>query len=177
MCTPVIYCGAQGELNLYYLLNKRERRQHHHLNHKYRKRFGTSPESNDDLVFFLGDNVSYCVTWSAVNNRVPTFRRNGGFYWVPSLNRFLVTADKMSCLGFPVDRESARSMGVLPLPTLEPTRGASVLGNSMHFLNASIILLIALTCFGRETDVGRDQIDWTTFSSREERLAKWPRRA
>ena len=80
---------------------------------------------------------------------------------MPSLRRFLVTADKMSALGFPVSEDCARAMGVLQVPSLDPRRGAKVLGNSMHFPNATIVLFIALTCFGRDFEAPGNKMNWS----------------
>ena len=148
---------------MFYLLNEREKMQVRTLDACYRERWGQQPKLNKDLVYFLGDNASFTKCWSAVNNRIPTFRTSSANFWIPSQRRLLVTADKMSALGFPVSEESARSMGVAPVPALDPRRGAKVLGNSMHLVNATIVLFGALTCFGRDSEAPGTKIDWPAF--------------
>ncbi|CAE7853726.1 unnamed protein product [Symbiodinium necroappetens] len=154
---------VQDTSDMYYLLNGREKIQVQTLDACYRERSGHEPKLNQDLVYFLGDNASFTKCWSAVNNRIPTFRTNSANFWIPSKRRLLVTADKMSALGFPVCENSARSMGVAPVPCLDPRRGAKVLGNSMHLINATVVLFIALTCFGRDCEAPGTKIDWPAF--------------
>ena len=76
----------------------------------------------------------------------------------------MTTAEKLAALGYPVCREGSAAMGVKPVPSLDPRRGSSCIGNAMHFMNSSIILLIGLTCFGRQDEC--DMIDWTAAKRR-----------
>ena len=71
----------------------------------------------------------------------------------------MVAADKLSAHGFPVPPVVAQSMDVRPLPVLDPKRGDSVVGNSMHLANSTIIWAIAVTCFG-PVSPNAAQINW-----------------
>ena len=135
--------------SLGYLLNDRERRELESYRVEYFKRFGTIPEADPNAVFFLGDNTSFSLTWSTVSGKIPTYRRNSGMFWIPSLQRWMVPADKLASLGFPTTLQTSEMLGVdQPLPTLDPVRGASITGNSFHFTNCGIVMLLAMTCFG-----------------------------
>ena len=145
-----------------YLLNKRELAQIAILNKEFLQRFKKDPESVESLCYFLGDNAAYAKIWSAISGKIPTFRRNSGKYWFPAHKRWLTSTDKLACLGFPADDETASVMGVKRVPSLDARRSAKFTGNAMHFGNASLILLIGLTCFGKKAgnEAPLDSVDW-----------------
>ena len=84
------------EENLSYLLNARETAALATLNSSYRASFRRAPERNPDLCYFLGDNPQWSVQWSAVSQKIPTFRRNAGSgkVWFPAKRRWLTPAEK-----------------------------------------------------------------------------------
>ena len=143
-----------------HLLNQRE--QVKTLDAEYEKRFWRKAVQDPDLVYFLGDNAKFTKAWSATSRAIPTFRTAGGKHWFRRQGRWLVTADKLACLGFPVTEETAACMGVRQLLSSDPVRdgpkGAKFTGNAMHFMNASIILLVALCCFSPACE--NPSIDW-----------------
>lgn len=116
---------------------------------EYRRRFPNSlgPESDPDLVYFLGDSENY-LSWSAVSGKVPTFRMTKGKYWLPAFNRWMTHKEKLLAMGFPCAPELARSLRVPLIGVTDFLRAADVCGNSMHFQSAGIWQLIALSCFG-----------------------------
>ncbi|CAE7348741.1 unnamed protein product, partial [Symbiodinium pilosum] len=83
--------------DLSYLLTPREQDVVQEMNRLFRQRTGLSPESQPNLCYFLGDNCDFSVTWSAVSNKVPTFRRNvsAAKFWYPSAKRWLTQAEKL----------------------------------------------------------------------------------
>ena len=154
---------TQGRMDLRYLLNKREMDQVKLLSKEYLRRYGSAVRHDPDAVFYLGDNAANRRTWSCVSNAIPTFRRSGGFFWLPAENRWLVSSEKMSALGFPMRQSTASCMGVRTVPSLDPLRASSMTGNGMHLSNISIILLIGLVCFGQSYDT-EDPIDWSAVA-------------
>lgn len=103
--------------------------------------------------FFLGDNTRFSFTWTCKSKALPTFRRQGGKFWIPSRGRWMVGAEKLAALGYPVTEDTASTMGLRhPLPVADPSRTDSICGNAFHFTNCGVVLLLALTCFGPVAD-------------------------
>ena len=151
---------VQAAKSLAYLLTKRERKQIVLLDRRFRQRFGREPAKDPNLIYYLGDNVSFAVTWSAVSGAIPCFRARGGKYWHRKSRRWLVAVERMAAMGFPVNEDQARVMGVSPVPSMESTRVGKVLGNScFHYTNAAVVLLCALCCFGRQ-DQCQQNVVW-----------------
>ncbi|CAE8599714.1 unnamed protein product, partial [Polarella glacialis] len=138
-----------GQSDLSYLLNEREVTNMRLFDQEYIKRYNRLPHYDDDLFYFLGDNFQYTKSWSAVSGKIPTYRRNTGKYIHRASMRWLTSMDKLASLGFPVTSSTATSMGVKQLPVLDVQRAHVMSGNSMHFSNSAIVLLVGLTCFGR----------------------------
>ena len=152
---------SKDQPDLTYLLNERELAQLEGYKQEYVKRWGGSPENDQDAIFFLGDNVKFSYTWSCTSGAIPTFRRNSGFYWSPHRKRWMVAADKLAALGFPVSQDVANMLQIpQPLPLLDPSRGSSVCGNAMHLSNCTVVFLLAITCFGPRDD-SKQRIDWS----------------
>lgn len=142
------YYLPQGQADLWYLLNAREKDACDALDAQFREEF---PERGDprfdlDLVYFLGDSPSY-KTWSALTDAVPTFRLNAGVFWFPAARRWLTPVDKLSCLTLPVTPDFAASLGTPMLGARDLRRAATLIGNSMHLLNVAIVQMVALSCF------------------------------
>ena len=135
--------------DLTYLLNDRELKEVRNYTDHYKKKFNADPAADPNAVFFLGDNTRFSVTWSCTSCAIPTFRRADGKFWIPSKKRWLVASEKMAALGFPVTMEVSHALGLKePLPAIEASRGVSVCGNSFHFSNSAVVMLLAMTCFG-----------------------------
>ena len=135
------------------MLNSRERSVIAELNEAYLERTdGEPPEKNKDLVYFLGDNPKWAKKWSAASNKLPTFRRNSGFYYSPATARVMLPADKLAALGWPTNLQAARGMGTKKFPAMDRRRGDLVAGNAMHLGNSTILLLLGLVCFGHQDD-------------------------
>ena len=132
-----------------YLLNDRELRAVAFLDAKYEAEFGGKPHSNPDLVYFLGDNPQWSVSWSAYSGRVPTFRTNDGFYWYPAFKRMMVARDKLSALCMPVCPFFCDQLGTPVLGIRDPKRASQLAGNCMNFLNITLVQFVALSCFAR----------------------------
>jgi hypothetical protein len=119
------------------------------LDDEYLRRFGTDPADDRDLLYFVGDNPSYSMTWSAVSGRVPTYRRNSGKYVHRQTMTWLTAVDKLASLGWPVTPEVAEAMGVPIVPVTDNARADVMAGNAMHFTNSAVVLLVGLACFGK----------------------------
>ena len=102
-----------------------------------------------DLCYYLGDNPTYAITWSADSKKVPCFRNSGGLYWIPAMNRWVTTREKLACLGLPVDESYCDSMSVSPLLFHDKHRASSLIGNSMHLSSVALVTLVGLVSFGK----------------------------
>ena len=133
-----------------YLLNMRERQQVDILDREYQKRYGTRAELNENLMYYLGDNARWSLSWPAASGAIPCYRTSSGFTYHRQSRRWLVTADKLASLAWPVTPSCAEAMGLgaCPLPVLDPARGDVLAGNSMHLANVSVAPLLAYCCFG-----------------------------
>ncbi|CAE7924522.1 unnamed protein product, partial [Symbiodinium necroappetens] len=100
-----------NQSDLRYLLNEREETCRQQLDTKYMQRYNVFPCANDNLVYFLGDSAQYC-TWSAVSNKIPTYRCNArtAVYWLPSQRRWLTSKERLCSMGFPCTPEVANAM-------------------------------------------------------------------
>lgn len=107
------------QLDLSYLLTGREVTALHNYEEAYRNGHQRRAADDPNLVLFLGDNGTAWKTWSAGKNRIPTFRRNAktGLFWIPSLNRFLLSREKLACMGFPLSEQMCRFMHCPPMPS------------------------------------------------------------
>lgn len=147
----MIPCHAKGVHDLTSLLTDAERKTVSKMSDTYRERFGSEPETNPNLCFFLGDSASYC-TWSAASNKLPTFRRmNHGLYWFPHHRRWMMAVDKLAALGFPTSKPYADAMCVMPVPIRDAKRSSTLSGNCMHLANVALIELVGLVCFGKRS--------------------------
>ena len=93
MTAPVLStqcCDAQETMNVWHLLNERERQLVRQLDLDYAHKFQQDPATNENLIYFLGDRYEYCRTWNAVSNSIPTYRTNTGKYLARSKMVFLV---------------------------------------------------------------------------------------
>ncbi|CAE7266532.1 unnamed protein product [Symbiodinium sp. KB8] len=137
-------------LDLSYLLTKREAHAVERLNELYTTRTGDRPESNPDLCYFLGDDPSFTVNWSAISNRVPVLRRNAGKIWFPAEKRWMTSAEKLltpqlsymhllACMTFPVEPHVASSLLVPAMGTRDTKRAAQLLGNAMSLQCACLV--------------------------------------
>lgn len=135
--------------DVFKLLNRREQTLVAGLDAAYRDLYHVSPTTNPNLVYFLGDRLEWGKTWSAHSGKLPTFRRNKGFYLLRNGMKIMSPTDKLAALGWPVTQDIARSYGVTVFPSLDLKRGDLLAGNSMHLGNSSVVLLLGLACFGR----------------------------
>ncbi|CAE8646942.1 unnamed protein product [Polarella glacialis] len=138
------------ELDLTYLLNKRELTCIDDFKSKYAELYpGTSAEDDPDLVCFLGDSTGNRYTWSGTSGKISTFRLNAktGKYFLPHCKRWLTAGDRLGAMGFPVSQNVAEAMGVPQIPILDAARAGDLAGNAMHFNNAAIVQLVAMSCF------------------------------
>ncbi|CAE8709376.1 unnamed protein product [Polarella glacialis] len=138
------------ELDLTYLLNKRELTCIDDFKSKYAELYpGTSAEDDPDLVCFLGDSTGNRYTWSGTSGKISTFRLNAktGKYFLPHCKRWLTAGDRLGAMGFPVRQNVAEAMGVPQIPILDAARAGDLAGNAMHFNNAAIAQLVAMSCF------------------------------
>jgi len=138
-----------GQTPLRHLLLPRENQVRSELDGKYLSKFGTLPEDNPNLAYFLGDSSSYC-SWSACSGMLPTFRLNSrtGLFWLPAQHRWLTAKERLVALGFPCIPEIADTMKVPLIGAADTQRAADICGNSMHFTTAAIMQLVALASFG-----------------------------
>ena len=138
---------TQVDNGCHFMLNDRELGVVKQYDSAYRKRYKTDPGNDKELIYFLGDNPSYSLTWSAHSKRIPCFRRNKGFYLKRSSWTIMTPGEKLTALGWPTLPELAKKMLCTPLQTLDSKRGELMAGNAMHLGNAAIVLAIGLACF------------------------------
>ena len=137
----------QDTRDLRYLLTERERDALSDYEMEYFRKYGRLARTDANLLVYLGDNPAYSLTWSA-NGRVPTFRRNPGLLWSPKYCRWLTARERLVSMGWPVHSTISESMGVRSIPATDIKRASDLAGNAMHFLNAGVQQLVALSCFG-----------------------------
>ncbi|CAE8611240.1 unnamed protein product [Polarella glacialis] len=102
------------ELDLTYLLNKRELTCIDDFKSKYAELYpGTSAEDDPDLVCFLGDSTGNRYTWSGTSGKISTFRLNAktGKYFLPHCKRWLTAGDRLGAKGFPCETKCCRGNG------------------------------------------------------------------
>ena len=92
---------SKDQKDLTYLLTSREKQAVVLLSDHYMTKYGQDPTDAADLCFYLGDNPTYAVTWSAESMKVPCFRNSNGLYWIPSKKRWVTLREKLACLGLP----------------------------------------------------------------------------
>ena len=136
-------------MNVWYLLNERERQLVRQLDVDYFRLTGHDPASDENLLYFLGDRYEFSRTWSAVSGSIPTYRTNTGKYLFRKDMTFLSHVDKLSSLWWPMTSACAAEMGTSPLPALDPQRADCMAGNSMHLTVATAVLLMGLICFAK----------------------------
>ncbi|CAE8628110.1 unnamed protein product [Polarella glacialis] len=137
-----------GCLDMTYLLNEREMSVVAGAEIAYFQKFGQFAVNDEDLIVFLGDNLSYSLTWSATSNAIPTYRLSTGKHWIMHLRRWMASPEKLLSLGFPIRPSVAHAMGVhVHLPIRDVKRADQLTGNCMHFSSTAIVQLIALSCF------------------------------
>jgi len=135
--------GSQDDANVWYLLTQPEKKKLRILDRKYKKAFGEEPVQNGNLLYDL-DQGKYHSDSGLLN-----ICQNG-----PSklLRRdcmaFINPVDMLAMMGWPCDFESAVQMGTTVLPHLEHARSDSFVREARDFRETSILLLLALVCFG-----------------------------
>ena len=136
-------------LGIHGCLDSEELDQIELLDQMYRRRFkGCSPACDPDLLYFLGERMEYRRTWSAVS-AVSNSRQSNECIVLHRASMQLVTgADRMAALGWPVSEATAMEMGASCVPSVDSKHAGTVAGSAMHLGNASLVLLIALACFG-----------------------------
>ena len=137
-----------GDYSAYdHILNHREKRCLEGAEVEYRKRYRVSPNADQNLVVYLGDNFRNRKTWSGTSGRIPTFRTGGGLMWWFAAARPMTQRERLATLAFPVTASAATAMGVPELPVRDRKRAASIAGNSMNFATVAIVQLVALASF------------------------------
>ncbi|CAE8617905.1 unnamed protein product [Polarella glacialis] len=137
------------DVNLAYLLTDREEGCRQQYDSEYYRRFGKRPATNPDLCYYLRDEPSWSLTWSATSKRIPTYRTGSGKMWFPFYNRFIVSRDILASMGFPVSQSVALAMGVPQVPMRDPKRAGDLAGNAMHLTSCFMVQICGLVCFGK----------------------------
>ena len=140
--------STQGINVIEELLTPRERFLVYQYDIAYQEIYRSPAISNQSLVYFLGDRFEFSKTWSAHSGRIPTYRKNSAKYLHRSSMQVYTGQDKLCSLGWPVNSKLARNMLTSPMPSIDPDRSDFLAGNSMHVANCSIVMLVALSCFG-----------------------------
>ena len=143
-----------GEKDLRYLLNARETDVLTKACDQYWARFHRDPCQDPNLAIFLGDNVEYSLTWSAVSGKIPTFRLNSGKTFFPFLRRWMCSSERLASFGFPVRRDVAEWMGVPPVLIKDQRRASELAGNCMLLPTVAIVQLVALACVASKKATG-----------------------
>lgn len=126
------------------VLNSREQNVVAGLDQAYVRRTSRLPQKNPNLVYFLGDSLER-KAWSAASNKLPTFRRQSGLYL-----RRLTAHDKLAAQGWPVSDATAQALGTTKFPCLDVKRADSHVCNGMHLMNCATVILLGLSCFGKQ---------------------------
>lgn len=142
-----------GNMDLTYLLNEREKKTLDAACAQYRKRFSKDPFEDQNLAIFLGDSHTYGITWSAVSNRIPTFRLNTGMMFFPFYRRWMCSSEKLAAFGFPI-RDVATTMGCPPLLIRDWKRANQLAGNCMVLPCIAIVQMVALSCIASKSATG-----------------------
>ena len=140
--------STQGINVIEELLTPRERFLVYQYDIAYQEIYRSPAISNQSLVYFLEDRFEFSKTWSAHSGRIPTYRKNSAKYLHRSSMQVYTGQDKLCSLGWPVNSKLARNMLTSPMPSIDPDRSDFLAGNSMHVANCSIVMLVALSCFG-----------------------------
>ena len=133
----------------WYTLLPREQKCVLDMDRAYLAKFGSAPELDETLVYYLGDNTSWGYTWSANSHKIPCYRCGGGKHLHRASMQYLTCFDKLTSLGWPTTPELAQAMLSTPLPCKDVSRADSVCGNGMHLQNMAVVLLLGLTCFSK----------------------------
>ena len=153
-----------GVTSLRCLLLAREEAARKTLDARYMIQCQGVAADNPNLVYYLGDNPSYGSRWSAKSDKVPTYRMTSGIYWVPSLDRWMTSKERLASMGWPVTPECATAMSCPMIGARDPHQAASLCGNAMHLQSAGIFQMLALSCFGpaEEHEMLVDPNNWLT---------------
>lgn len=151
MSRVILFCcaPAKDRTNTWYLLNERERQLVRQLDLYYKENWQERPDTNPQLVYFLGDRFEYSKTWSACSSALPTFRKNNAKFLHRASMSFYTDQEKLAALGWPVRSDIAEQMFVTPMHQLNSSRCGIMCGNSMHLSVAGIVFMAAACCFGK----------------------------
>ena len=156
-----------GTTSLRSILTEREDEARKRLDARYMLHTQKLAHTDKSLVYFLGDNPkTFGNSWSAISKKIPTYRMNTGLYWIPSLDRWMTSKERLASMGWPVTAECATAMGTPLIGAVDPQQAGSLCGNAMHFQTAAIMQLIALGCFGpvepkeNDSDMNDANVDW-----------------
>ena len=140
---------SPGSTPMSFLLSLREAKAMVDLDVKYFKRTGQESKTVRNLVYNLGDSGEW-QSWSAASGKVPTYRLNqrSSKYWLPCLQRWMTSKERLVSMGFPVCREVASALNCPIIGAADSKRASDLLGNCMHFQSCGIFQLIALSAYG-----------------------------
>ena len=113
---------------------------------RYKKLFKKDATTDEDLFVYLADSQTVKVTWSAISNRVPTFRTQSAKMWHMQSNVWLSSRGKLASLGFPVTPGTALAMEVPIVAVSDTIRAAKIAGNSFQFGAIGVMQFVALVC-------------------------------
>lgn len=147
---------SPGSTPMSLLLTHREAKAMAELDVKYFIKTGQRSNSARNLVYNLADSGDW-QSWSAVSGKVPTYRLNqkSSKYWLPALQRWMTSKERLVSMGFPVCREVASSMRAPIIGAADAMRASDLLGNCMHFQSCGIFQLIALSSYGPQRWMNR----------------------
>ena len=158
--------------DLSYLLTPREYSSIQKLDRLYFERYAMQPEDNCNLVYYLGDDPDFTCTWSAISQRIPTFRRGAASakFWFPAARRWMTSAEKslhctvalgvfcqpqvleqlrLTAMTFPVRVPMSAAWNVPCLVAKDPKRAAQLVGNAMALQCAAFVQMLAFSCFSK----------------------------
>jgi site-specific DNA-cytosine methylase len=145
-CKDTAKNGAKS-VDWFYLLLEREQKAVRDSTRMWKEKYPDQKDPSEDpsCIFHIGDNPLKRLVWSA-GGTIPTFRRGGGFYWMPYYRRWILPKERLALMGFPVYPDLAKASGV-PVMEIEDQRKAKMMaGNAMHLANAGAILAVTLAC-------------------------------
>jgi len=118
----------------------------------YKLRFQRDPKTVPALVFNLGDNPENRYSWSAISNRLPTYRTGNTLYYFPHAGRWLTNREKLASMGFPIYDFVAAKYMVPRLMIEDRNEVGWMLGNAMHLASITTIVVCALASVSIKQD-------------------------
>ena len=132
--------------NFWYLLRDSERTRCQGYIRKWQERFGIPACHDPDAIFHLGDNAEARPCWS-VNGAFPSMRKSMGLLWHPYSGTPVLSCERLSLLGWPLQAETAMAAGwSAPLQLGDLHSADKFAGNAYHIAVFGTWMMTCLSC-------------------------------